>query len=99
MTYTVRLTHAAQRDIDELLEYLVPIAGQTVALGYISRLKYFLARLEEFPKRGTVRSDILEGLRIIGFERSLSVAFVVEGNVVHILRILNRGRQFHASED
>lgn len=34
---------------------------------------------------------IYKGLRVIGFERSASIAFVVKGNTVDILRILPRG--------
>lgn len=51
-----------------------------------------MAQLQDFPERGTIRSDIRPGMRVIGFERRVSVAFVIEGNDVVILRILYAGR-------
>jgi len=39
-----------------------------------------------------VRSDHRPGLRVVGFERSASVAFVVEDDSVIILRIFHRGQ-------
>jgi len=47
-----------------------------------------------FPERGTERNHIYPGLRIIGFERSASIAFTVDANIVTILRILPRGMDF-----
>lgn len=99
MKYTVRLSHAAQRDIDELLDYLVPRAGEAVARGYIGRVKAFLGGFEAFPKRGTVRSDTREGLRVIGFERSLSIAFTVKEDTVYILRVLTKGQEVHLYDE
>ncbi|ARS66187.1 MULTISPECIES: type II toxin-antitoxin system RelE/ParE family toxin [Sinorhizobium] len=92
MSYTVRLSTAAQQDIDTLLDYLVPNAGEAIARAYIARLHAFLRGFDTFPKRGTVRSDHRPGLRVVGFERSVSVAFVVEDDSVIILRIFNRGQ-------
>lgn len=99
MKYKVRLTLAAQRDIDKLLTYLVPRAGEAVAHGYIGRVKAFLRGFETFPKRGTVRSETREGLRVIGFERSLSIAFTVDEDTVYILRVLTKGQELHIYEE
>jgi toxin ParE1/3/4 len=41
----------------------------------VNRIIGFLAGLDVFPERGTIRDDIKPGLRIIGFERSASIAF------------------------
>jgi plasmid stabilization system protein ParE len=97
--YAVRLSFQAQRDIDALLDYLKPLAGETAALAYLARLERFLRRFETFPKRGSVRDDTRDGLRVIGFERSLSIAFVVEHDTVHILRILSKGQQLHLDNE
>jgi toxin ParE1/3/4 len=50
--------------------------------------------LTTFPERGIVRDDLLPGLRIIGFERRASIAFIVEAETVRILRIFYSGRDF-----
>ena len=47
-----------------------------------------------FPERGTLRDDVRDGLRIIGFERNASVAFIVEDESVIVLRILGKGQEF-----
>ena len=100
MRYGVRLTEHAQRDIESLLDYIVAHGGELVARGYLDRLQNFLRTFEQFPKRGTVRGDIRDGLRIIGFERSLSIAFVVddEDRAVYVLRVLTRGQDFRPTE-
>ena len=91
MNYTVRFTSEAREDIGVLLDYLVPRAGEAVARAYIGRLRTFCEGFKTFPKRGTVRPDHLPGLRVVGFERSASVAFVVEDDSVIILRIFSGG--------
>jgi toxin ParE1/3/4 len=52
--------------------------------------------LETYPARGTVRDRVLPGLRIIGFERTASIAFRVLGDTVEILRILRKGQAIPA---
>ncbi|MBZ5762275.1 type II toxin-antitoxin system RelE/ParE family toxin [Rhizobium sp. VS19-DR104.2] len=95
MKYTVRFSPEAREDVGKLLEYLVPRAGEAISRAYIGRLRAFCEGFETFPKRGTVRTDHLPGLRVIGFERSASVAFVVEDESVIILRIFHGGQDIH----
>lgn len=52
--------------------------------------------LETFHQRGTVRDRVVPGLRIIGFERSASIAFRVVGDTVEIIRVLRRGQDIPA---
>ncbi|AIC27702.1 toxin-antitoxin system toxin RelE/ParE family protein [Rhizobium etli bv. phaseoli str. IE4803] len=99
MKYTVRLSVAAQRDIDALVDYLVVHAGEPVAQAYIDRLQTFLKGFQSFPKRGTVRSEIRDGLRIVGFERSLSIAFTVKGETVYILRVMSGGQELRLYDE
>ena len=45
-----------------------------------------------------MRNDVREGLRVVGFERSISVAFIVEEESVVILRLAQHGQQINLSE-
>lgn len=45
-----------------------------------------------FAERGTVRDGAVPGLRIIGYRRSASIAFVVEGDQVTVLGVFRRGQ-------
>ncbi|WP_312807850.1 hypothetical protein [Agrobacterium cavarae] len=53
-----------------------------------------MSGLSVFPERGTLRDDVRDGQRIIGFERNASVAFIVEDESVIVLRILGKGQEF-----
>ena len=76
--YSVRLTPEARADLRSIHDSIAMLSGYpAVARGYVNRIRDFLSSFETFPERGTVRSDQREGLRIIGFERSASVAFIV----------------------
>lgn len=52
----------------------------------------FIEGLEASPQRGTIRESPIPGLRIIGYKRSVSVAFSVRGDDVLILGVFARGR-------
>ncbi len=93
--YAVRLSPEAQTDIVRIHARIVEKSGSPVTADrYIDRISGFLSSLNVFPERGTVRDEMRSGLRIIGFERSASVAFVVEDDDVVVLRILAKGREF-----
>ena len=52
--------------------------------------------LSTFPLRGTQRDDLLPGLRVTGFERRVTIAFVVTADAVLIEGIFYGGRDFEA---
>lgn len=93
--YVVRLSPEAQTDLVKTHSNIVRKSGSVVTADrYIERVGAFLATLNVFPERGTVRNDVRTGLRIIGFERTASVAFVVEQDDVVVLRLLAKGQEF-----
>mgnify|MGYP000090664840 CR=1 FL=1 len=78
--YRIRLTREAESDLVDIYRFVRRrSASNTIARRYTGRIRGFLEGLETFGERGTIHEQIRPGLRVIGFERRISVAFVVEG--------------------
>lgn len=92
MAFKVVIHPAAERELDELFEAVVINAGALVASRYIEGLMDFIEGLAVFPKRGTIRDGKIDGLRIIGYRRRVSVGFVVSDDSVTVLGVFARGR-------
>lgn len=90
--YGVRLSSGAERDLCDVLDYVAAQTSQATADAYLTRIERFLSGLAWTPHRGSLRNDIRNGLRVIGFERRITVAFVVEEHEVIVLRVLYAGR-------
>ncbi|CCV03907.1 conserved exported hypothetical protein [Mesorhizobium metallidurans STM 2683] len=63
----------------------------TTADRYDQRIRAFCERLEYGSERGTRRDDVRPEPRVIGFERRVTVAFIVESERVVILRVFYGG--------
>lgn len=92
MKYEVRFSEAAERDVAELLAYLVAQAGEAVARAYVDRLIEYCAGFEIFPERGTRRKE-MPSLRTVGYRRHATIAFRVVGDVVIVVRLFHRGQE------
>lgn len=99
MPKSIRLSTRAERDLGEIHAFISREAAPAVARGYLARILNYLEGFDVFPERGALRDDIRPGLRIFGFERRVSVAFIVEEDDIVILRILYAGRQFEGEND
>ena len=88
---TVVFAPEAEDDLLKLYDWLTGKAGAAVAIGYIDRIELFCSKLDLASIRGTARDDVRAGLRIIGFERRIAIAFVVGDDDVLILRIFHGG--------
>ena len=81
----------AQADLRKLHTWIADVGGPKHADSYLLRLKAFCERLELGSERGTRRDHVRRGLRIVGFEGRVTVAFVVQENAVMLLRIFYGG--------
>jgi len=82
----------ARDELKALYEFIAERSGPQIALGYIERLEAHCEGLADFPQRGTRRDDLWPGLRIVGFERRVAIAFHIGEGIVTIDRILYGGR-------
>jgi toxin ParE1/3/4 len=86
---------SAQNDLRSIYLYvLAASASPAVARSYVNRIRQFLESFRSFPMRGSLRNEVRDGLRIVGFERNVSIAFLVEEDDVIVLRIVSHGQQF-----
>ncbi|MET3858729.1 type II toxin-antitoxin system RelE/ParE family toxin [Rhizobium sp. OAE497] len=92
MAYRIIYHPEAEAELDRLYADIALEAGDWTAGDYVDGVISFIEGLETFPERGTVRESRITGLRIIGYRRSVSVAFSVRGDDVFILGVFARGR-------
>ena len=95
----VIFTPRAERHIEILNDYIAERAGEVRAEAYITRIVAFCLSLTTFPLRGNQRDDLLPGLRTIGFERRVTIAFVVTDEAVLIEGNFYGGRAVEGAFD
>ena len=97
----VGFTPEARTDLHQLEDYVAAQSGSKRAFAYIKRIHGYCMSFAQFPERGTRRNDIRPGLRVIGFERRVTVVFHLTDEWVIIDRVLYGGRDIRAalSED
>jgi toxin ParE1/3/4 len=82
----------ARDDLFSLYSYVANQSGPEIAIGYINRIEAYCLRFDVAGERGTRRDDLRPGLRIVGFERRITIAFHVDPQTVTIDRIFYAGR-------
>lgn len=95
MAYRILYHPKAEAELDKLYADIAVEAGTRVAGDYVDGVITFIETLDTFPERGTVRDSSVPGLRIIGYRRSVSVAFAVQGDDVLVLGVFARGRDIN----
>jgi toxin ParE1/3/4 len=94
--YQVRFAEEALADLARIFTDLLPAAGEPLARDFVGRLEEACLKLATFPERGSLRAGIRPGLRIIGYRRQASIAFVVTDAEVLVLRVFRRGADTEA---
>lgn len=84
----------ARYDLLDIETWLLTVTSMRTAAGFIQRVIDACEALEIASERRHGRDDLKSGMRIIGFERRLTIAFAVRPDRVEILRIFRRGRDW-----
>lgn len=90
----VVLTPEAMDDLADIYNQIAVAGGMAVAASYIQRLRAYVNGFDIASERGTARPDLREGLRIIGFERRITITFAVFDEHVEILRFFRGGQNW-----
>ncbi len=84
----------ARNDLFALHEWIAETSRPDTALSFIERVVVYCHSFTTAAERGHRRDDLREGLRIIGFERRITIAFAVDTDRVTILRFFGAGRNW-----
>lgn len=90
----VEISEEARRDLFALYDWIAEAGSPNTALAYVERIEAFCNGLDVASERGSLRDDIRPNLRVVGFERSATIAFIVEETRVVVLRIFYGGRNW-----
>jgi toxin ParE1/3/4 len=89
----------ALEDLIRLYDWIADAASPETAIGYIDRLEAYCRGMGHAAERGHQRDDIRRGLRIAGFERRVTIAFIVTDTRVTVPRVFYGGRNWEALID
>lgn len=90
----VVLSPEATADLLSLYEWITEQASSEAALGYIARLETYVRGFDLASERGTRHDYIRPGLRTVGFERRVTIAFTATSDQVIILGFFYGGRDW-----
>ncbi len=83
--YEVALHQDAERDLEEIFDYIASEAGPRIAEAYLDRLQARLKTLSTTPMRGTARPELGAGCRTFGFERRATIVIRVERSAKRVI--------------
>ncbi len=92
MAYRVVFSPEAYAHLASIYVYIAARAGHDVANRFTDSIVAYCDSFTTFPHRGTRREDLRPDLRTIGFRRRVTVAFVVDEDVIQIMGIFYGGR-------
>ena len=72
---TVRLSEQAEADLEQIDISISDRAGGPAGRAFLVRLRTYCLGLEIGAERGTRRDDLFAGLRTVGFEKRVLIAF------------------------
>ncbi|MBZ9668745.1 type II toxin-antitoxin system RelE/ParE family toxin [Mesorhizobium sp. B3-2-1] len=91
----VILSQEALADLDSIASYILDQSGsERVAIQFVDRIKLRCQSIGNAPRGGRSRDDIVPGLRTVPFEHSAVIAYVIDNDLVHIVKIFYGGRDY-----
>lgn len=89
----------ARDDLLHIHDWIESSSSPSVALSFVERLETCCLSFDLAAERGTRRDDIRPGLRVVGFERTLTLAFSVDDDTVTFLRVFQAGKNWQSVFD
>lgn len=85
MNYRIRFHPLVARDLDAIAHWILDYAGPDSAARKLAEIEAAIAALKETPHKGSLRDDIVAGLRAIPVGRKAVIAFVVDDAAAEVL--------------
>ena len=96
MRYRFTLHPLVERDLENIQDFIAPVAGVRSARRIAHEIKERIKRLCDYPHIGTVRSEIVAGLRAIPSAEKAVICFTVDDDngVVKIICVTYAGQDW-----
>jgi plasmid stabilization system protein ParE len=85
VSYRIRFHPLVERDLDTIAHWIIDHAGVEVAHRKLTEIEQTITDLAHLPHRGSIRDDIVPGLRAIPAARKAVIAFSVDDAAGEIL--------------
>ena len=82
----------AQRELDDLYDWIAERAGTERALAYIAGVRQRIERVRLRPGIGAPKDELGEGVRSVSYRRRTVVLYRSDSEVLTIIRVLHGGR-------
>ena len=89
--YKVTFLPHAERRLGAIEDFIAERAGSRVAERFVMGVVERASGLASFPHRGTPRDDLQTGLRTMVHRKTVTIAYVVDGDEVAVTDFLYRG--------
>lgn len=96
MSHAIIVTPEARDQLNNIYDHIAAAASDDIALRFTDGILDYIAKLTDFPKRGTMRDDLRPGLRTLSWRRRVTIAFAVEKHAVVVIGIFYAGRDYEA---
>jgi toxin ParE1/3/4 len=97
--YQVLFSPKAEKNLLSIFRYIARKSSESIASGYVRRLRDECLSLASLPNRGTLQSQLSDDVRTMGVGRSATIAFRIQQEVVTILGVHYRGRDVQRQLD
>ena len=85
MIYRIRFHPLFARDLDAIAHWIIDYAGPEAAARKLSEIEAAIATLTTAPRKGSLRDEIVPGLRAIPAGRKAVIAFAVDDDAGEVL--------------
>lgn len=95
--FAVEYREEASADIEDIFDYVLKRSADLVtARRFAERIYARCESIGDAPLGGVSRPDLGKGIRMVPFEKSAVILYVVEGETVVIVNIFAGGRDYDA---
>ena len=91
MSRKITFRPKAELDLSDIDAYISRESPER-AYAFVTRIRERCESLAQFAEQGTVRDDLGPGLRMLGLERRVTIAFRILPDRVQVVRIFYGGR-------
>ncbi|MGB3899125.1 MAG: type II toxin-antitoxin system RelE/ParE family toxin [Mesorhizobium sp.] len=96
---TVVFAPEARDDLLQIYDWIEKSSSSSTALSFIERIEAYCLAFDLASERGVLRDDIRPSLRVVGFRRTLTLAFSIDDDTVTFLRIFYAGKNWQSLFD